>query len=310
MKKYIIAIDMGGTHIRTAIFDKDSRILSLESFHNSHSIVDIKKIKDSIRAQSNNLAIDINRDVDGIGIAIASPGVNPATGKVNWNKLTFTFPKNFNILNEFRKEFKKPVFIENDLNSAALAELYVGNLQGKKNGLVITVSTGIGAGIISNGFLLRGSNYTAGEIGHMFINDNDKELVCNRGDFGCWEAFASAKSTEQRYYKKYKKQISAKEIIKLAQKGNKKALSVLKDISFWFGLGLSNIINILDPEVIVMYGNFFLNSWPLFKKDVLKIIQKRSFNPSIKFKRTKFGDNGSLIGAANLVIHKPYETIV
>lgn len=300
MKKYAIGIDLGATFFRVGLIDNNGKVLSLEkSSAPKDSKIAIKNIKRAIKNIINRKGLNFQKEISGIGLSIASP-VNPQTGQVNWSK-KLPFSGNYNILKDLKKGFRKPIFIENDLNAAALAELHFGSLKGKKNGIILTVSSGIGSGIILNGSLYRGSNFSAGEVGHIVVNPLSKELFCNRGDTGCWEAFASAKSVERRYFLKYKKRKTAKEIVALAKKGDKKSLKILKEAAFWLGIGMSNVINILDPEVIIIYGSFFLESWPLMKNDILKVIKKRSFNPKIKILKTRLGDNGCLLGAGLLV---------
>ncbi len=305
MKKYAVGIDIGATHLRVGIVSRSGRLLSSRKFCTPKSTQStIKTIKDSIKDLVSENSLSFRNDILGIGIAVASPNVNSNTGSVNWNPV-FPFSKNFNLKDALKKIFKKPIFIENDLNAAAVGEMYLGELKRKKNGIVLTVSSGIGSGIVMNRDLYRGYNLSAGEVGHTILNPFCKGLRCNsRGDIGCWEALASAKSAERRYFLKYKKRLEAKEIVKLAKKGDKKSLKILKEITYWLGVGISNIINVLDPEVIVIYGSFFLSIWSLISRDIKKAVKEKSFNPKIIFKKTKLGDDGGLLGAAFLVFRK------
>lgn len=300
MKKYAVGIDLGGTHLRIGLVDKSGKILDLVKIDNPKNVKDIiTTIRDKTFDLVKENSLNFRRNISGIGVAVASP-VNPETGKANWSR-KLPFSKNFNLLKILKKYFERPVLIENDLNAAALGELLFGGFKGKKNGIIITESTGIGSGIILSGEIYRGHNFIAGEIGHMIVNPLCRDLKCNRGHIGCFEALASAKSAEQRYFARYKRKLVAEEIVKLAKIGDKKSLKILKEIGFWLGVGITNIINILDPEVIVIYGDFFLNIWPLIQGDIKKIVKKRSFNPKIIFQKTKLGDNGGVLGAASLI---------
>ena len=302
MKKYAIGVDLGQTHLRVALVNKTGKLRAfykLRTPDTSQGIIKaIKRNIEDILIENN---LKLRQDIIGIGLAVASPGVNPKSGRLAWNE-SLPFSKNFNLLKALKKELKKPVFIENDLNAAAIAEAKIGSLKDVKNGVVLTCSTGVGAGIILNKDIYRGFSFNAGEVGHMIINPFDREFVCNTGHFGDPDGLASARSAEKRYFKKSKKRLEAKEIVKLARKGNQKALQTLKETAFWLGITIHNIINILDPERVVIYGNFFLESWPIVNKDIKKIVQK-SFNPKIPIKKTKLGDDGGCIGAALLVFN-------
>ncbi len=300
MKKYAIGIDLGGTHLRTSIIDSKGKILALSKIKN---LGNAKKILESIIGSINDIVKDtgliFSKDIIGIGLSIASPNVNIKTGQVNWNK-TIPFSKNFNLKKYLEKKLKKRVVIENDLNAVAFAEFHLGCMQ--DNSIVIAISTGIGAGIVINGDIYRGKTFAAGEIGHMFISSNSNNR-CTRGDKGCWEALASGKAVEANFSKVYKQKMTAKDIVLSAKKNDKRSLRIIKDTSYFIGIGISNIINILDPEVIVIYGSFFLSIWPLVGNNIKKVIKERSFNPKIKILKTKLGDNGGILGAALLVFN-------
>lgn len=302
MKKYAIGIDLGQTHTRIALVNKTGKIKVFRKLRTSDTSQGIiKAIKKNIEDILSENKLNFSKDILGIGVAVASPGVNPKDGRLVWNK-SLPFSKRFNLLNVLKKEFNKPVFIDNDLNATVIAEAKIGCLKKIKNGVVLTCSTGVGAGIILNGDIYRGLSFNAGEVGHMIVNPLDREFACNTGHFGDPDGLASARSVEKRYFKKSKKRLEAKEIVKLAKKGDRKALKSLKETAFWLGITIYNIINILDPECIVIYGNFFLESWSLIKKELQKNIQK-SFNPKISVKKTKLGDNGGILGAAFLVFY-------
>lgn len=303
MKKYAIGIDLGGTHLRFAIVSKDGKFLNYKKLDTpKESKKAWNLIKENIINIVQEKKVDFKKDILGIGLSIASPA-NPETGVVNWSK-KLPFSGNFNILKTLKKEFKKPVFVENDLNAEALAEMNFGVLKNIKNAVILTVSSGIGSAIILDGKVYQGSNFSAGEIGHTIVNPYCRELLCNRGDTGCWEAFTSAKSLERRYFLKYKKKNEAKNIVRLAKNGDKKSFSLLKEIAYWLGIGITNIINALDPEIIVLYGDYLLETWPILEKDARKIIKERAFNSKISIKKTLLGDNGCLLGASLLVFNK------
>jgi len=299
MKKQAIAIDMGGTNLRFALVDDKGRINHLSKKANPGNK---KKLLEAIDQEISRLLRNISKDaILGIGVSVASPNVNCKTGSINWNKETFPYFGSFNLKKYLEKSFNQKVFIENDLNAAALGELHFGALKGRGNGILITNSSGIGAGIVIDKELYRGNSFSAGEVGHMMLDLAGKN-VCTRGDKGCWESFCSGRALEADYFRQLKEEKTAKEIVSLAKNGDKKSLKLLKPLGSYIGMGLSNIINILDPEVIIIYGSFFLEIWPLVRKDVKEFLLDRSFNPNVTIVKTELGDNGSLLGAACLAL--------
>jgi len=289
--KYAIAIDLGGTHFRIALVSSAGKILKLNKTKTPKKPTEIVSLISDFIEQ-------VDKKIIGIGVAIASP-LNSKTGEVSWTK-RLSYPKSFNLKKELEKKIKKPIFCENDLNATALGEAVFGSLKKVGNGVVITISTGIGGGLIINKKLYTGSNFLAGEVGHIPV-DTKSKMKCNHGHIGDWEALSSALSVEKRYKEKTNKKKTAKEIVELAKSGDKISKKILKETSKYIGIGLSGVINILDPEVVVIYGSFFLKIWPIYNKEIKKYLFMRAFNKKVRFVKTKLGDNGGLLGVASLV---------
>jgi glucokinase len=184
-----LGIDLGGTKILTAVADPRGRMLSRD-----HSITPAEKGTDAvIQAILQSAA----RALEQAGIAaselsaigVGAPGLsNPETG------VLFTSPNlpgwlNVSLKDIIEKKINKKAFLINDANAAALGELYFGAAKGSRNFIYITISTGIGGGIVVNGQIYTGTLGIAGEVGHMTIQDGGP--LCNCGNRGCWEALAS-----------------------------------------------------------------------------------------------------------------------
>jgi len=241
MGKDVIAIDLGGTHLRTALV-------------RNNKIIDIKK-RDTAKSKKlllKGMAEDIQHFIniyDGIrGIGVASPGPLENGKLLNTPNLPLRY---FNLKKFLENKFHKKVVIENDANCVALAELKLGVK--KHHFLVLTIGTGLGGGVIVHGKLFMG-NGLGGELGHIIL---DKGI-----DF---ENLVASKALKRRTKKELGNEMLIKDLIKLSSKGNVKAKKVLQEISTYLGQGIASLISVFDPDVIVLAGgareagNKFLN---------------------------------------------------
>lgn len=265
----VIAVDLGGTFLRVGLV-KNNQIL--------------KYIKKPTPRNKDNLIKElflsiellINKNIKGIGIA--SPG--PLKNGIIKNPPNLPL-QNYNLKKELLKKFKKKVEIENDASCVALAEAKFGCK--KKNFFVLTLGTGIGGGIIINGKLYKGEGY-AGELGHIILN--------NERDFeDLWK-------DRRRLSKKYFSQILLiKDLLKIK---DKRARKILNETSNYLGQGIASLINIFDPEVVILSGGIretgdkFLN---MIKKQINKytILPKKTF-----IRWTKLKHSG-ILGASLLI---------
>lgn len=221
----IIAIDLGGTYLRTAVV-KNNKILKYEKRRTPKNKTDL--IKELINSIDNLIFKDVK------GIAVASPG--PLENGVIKNPPNLAL-QNCNLKKILRNKFKMRVEIENDANCVALAEAKVGCK--KKNFIVLTLGTGIGGGIVINNELYKGQGY-AGEFGHMILDNGEyfENLV----------AWKRVKILTMKYFKK---QVFISDLVKMK---DSKAKKILKELSFYLGQGIASLINIFNPEVVVLAG--------------------------------------------------------
>jgi glucokinase len=313
-KNYILSIDFGGTKILAALLDLKGRILSRFKIptqpYSSKSIIVktlVKLIKDVLK--ENEVTEESVR-----AICIGIPGsVNPYTGIIG------TAPNlkisNFDIRAAMEKYISIPVLIENDVNLGALGIQHF-ELNGKRrNFLVVFIGTGIGSALVFEGKLYRGSNYYAGEIGHIVIEPDGP--LCGCGNYGCFEAIASRTAIAREIKKDLKKKkkgvlkqfVSSNKQIKskaLAQAVKKKDPIALKHIEYScevVGRTLANITNLLNLDLIVLGGGVIeaIGSFMLprikasFKENVLKDLGK-----GINIINTRLGDDAALYGGIAL----------
>ena len=184
--------------------------------------------------------------------------------------------------------------MENDVNCFTLGEALVGAGKGAETVLGITLGTGVGGGIVIDGRIYRGAFGAAGELGHMTIKFDGPRCSCS--SFGCLEEYCS-----ERFF--LKKGGLPQKFYDDAEKGDKKALKIYNEYGKYLGIGLANVINLLDPEVIVIGGGI-ANAYKLFVKEMEKEIRKRVISPVskkyVKIKKAALNGLGGAVGAALL----------
>lgn len=292
IKSFIIGIDIGATKIVAGLVSVSKEVKVL------------KKLKIKTRANKNKIIDDLvflikkldpKNKVRKIGIGIAGQ-VDIETGKLifspNMKKL-----RNFEFIKLLENKLKRDVDIkiDNDANCFALGE-YVFGLGGKyKNVVGLTLGTGVGSGIIINGKLYHGKSF-ASEAGHMIVNLNRNRCTC--GIDGVLEAYSSGKAIEKEYNKLTGITKTAKEIRKYALENKKSPdYKICKKAGKYLGIGLASIINILDPEIIVIGGSIAKSDLILniAKKEARKYIFYKNYKPKIV--KSKLGEDAGILGA-------------
>lgn len=199
------------------------------------------------------------------------------------------------------------IMVENEANTSALAEQWFGDgIKNKSN--IVFISEGVGTGIILDKKLMQGSHDAAGQFGHMTIFADGKPCVC--GNRGCWEMYASNLATVKRYFGSNALEFDGKinqgikQIAKLAGEGDENAIKTLRETGRYLGIGISNIIKAIDPEVIIL-GGVILAAWNFIYPEIVKEIQKRvffNFKSNGQIIPSALKERSSLIGALTLVI--------
>ncbi|SJZ42094.1 ROK family protein [Selenihalanaerobacter shriftii] len=269
MQGYVIGVDLGGTKILTALADLEGEILAksrLATLADEGQTVVVKRIIESIEQVLKDAEIK-RKEVQAIGVGCPGPlnvteGIIYHAPNLGW--------KDVNIKELIKNEIDIPVFIENDANAAALGEKWFGAGRNIDNLIYMTVSTGIGGGIIINRKLYHGANDSAGEIGHIVI-DPASHSECGCGDVGCWEAIASGTALGRLGKEAVDvgqnslmeelvddiddiDEIDGAIVTKAAAKGDKVAGQILEQVTNYLGIGVANLVNILNPEMIIVGG--------------------------------------------------------
>lgn len=311
----IFAADLGGTHLRAATVDRQGRI-QFRFKQNTPQGTDAAAIVDAIVSavrecqQQSETADQIS------AVSIVVPGtVNVAEGAV-------VKAPNLPCLDGFRlaaaltEQLHLPAIVENDANAAAVGEMWRGAAIGCKTIICVTLGTGVGGGIILDGKLWRGVDGAAAEIGHMCV-DPFGGVACTCGSRGCLEVFASAtaivrmtREARPRYPDSVlqgQENLTAETIFAAGKDGDELALEIFRRMGVYLGIGLANLINILNPEMIVIGGGV-VNGWDLFAKHMHQQIEERAFPllaARVRIERAKCGDDAGLLGAARLATGLP-----
>jgi len=307
-KKLIFAADLGGTHLRAATVDQRGNIRS-RSKQNTPQGKDANAIVDAIVRAVDEFGRD---DISAVSLVV------PGTVKVEEGAVVKA--PNLPCLDGFRlaaaltARLGLPAILENDANAAAVGEMWRGAAVGCKTIICVTLGTGVGGGIILDGKLWRGVDGAAAEIGHMCV-DPFGGVACTCGSRGCLEVFASAtaivrmtREASPRYPESILqgRERTAETIFEAGQAGDELALEIFRRMGVYLGIGLANLINILNPEMIVIGGGV-VNGWDLFEKHMHQQIEERAFpllTARLKIVRAKCGDDAGLLGAARLALRQ------
>lgn len=301
VKKFIIAVDLGGTNLRVALLDLRYRIVLKHSFNtrtllNKDRLIEviIKAVNDILESQNIN-----KRNILGVGLGL--PGsIDYAKGVVH--SLT-NIPgwKDVRLGRLLKKKLGMPVFMDNDANLMCLAEYRLGAAGGSRYAVCLTLGTGVGAGVISEGRLYRGANNAAGEVGHIPLNESGPR--CNCGGRGCLETYVGNNRILAEARKIFGQDISLEGISRLAGNGNAKALRFWSSVGRHLGIALTGVTNLLSPDVIVIGGGV-ANAGKALLDEVKKVIKNRAMKVQgrhVKVYMANLGSDAGLIGAAVMV---------
>jgi glucokinase len=303
MAKFAIAVDIGGTKTKIALVGKeDSRILfkdvlSTGIFKNKNELISYltKKIDEIIEKMGIRKS-----DVHGLGIGLPGP-VDYSKGLVRYLP-NISGWRNVPLGKILLNRTGLPTFIDNDANLAALAEYRLGAGRIAKDLICITLGTGIGGGLILDGRLYRGWQFSAGEIGHLPLNE--KGPRCNCGGLACLERYVGNEAILKEARLKTKdRKITLERLSRLARAGDKDAIEVWKKVGSRLGLALAAAANLLNLKLVVIGGGVADAGKVLFDS-VRRTIDQRAMNgpaKRIKLRKAKLGNDAGLMGAAILV---------
>ena len=313
MQRLVLTLDVGGTHFRLALIDEKGQLLKQckgESCVEEGPKEGIRRIMAAVPEMLSGIETG---SITGMGIAIAGL-VTPETG------ILLTSPNMLSWYNTpvkqiFERELKLPVQIGNDANLAVLGEHRFGAGKGSNDVIYITVSTGIGGGVITGGRLLTGSAGFAGELGHMTIDLNGPKCKC--GSIGCFEVMASGTAIAGFAVDRLSggehsaitetvsgdlTKVTAKVVAEAAEAGDTVARAVMRTATTNLGVGLANLVHIFNPDIIILGGGVS-QAGELIFEPVREVVAERIMRDyAVSIVPAALGDDCGLLGAAALVL--------
>lgn len=312
-RELVIGLDLGGTNIKGALLDRDGNIIlkreAATLAQEGPEAVTLRMaglISEFEAAAKNN-----GEEVIGVGVGI--PGLpDQQSGDVifapnlGW--------RNVPLVKFLKNTVTLPVVLENDANVAALGEQWRGAGRGSKNMIMITIGTGIGGGLIIGGDLYSGTNGSAGEIGHTVIDPAGP--LCSCGRQGCLETLTSASAMKRMAVEAVargektslaeKKEIEAKDVICAARERDPIAAKIVSSAAHYLGIGIANMINIFNPDTVVIGGGVS-GAGDILLKPLRDSTKKWSLDASyrvVKLALAELGNDAGCIGAGGLVLNR------
>jgi glucokinase len=313
MPPYILAVDLGGTQIRAALCDASGQIfrrVANLTFANEGQCAVVGRIFDTMAEALEGVAPE---DLAGIGIGAPGP-LNPTTGVIieapnlpGWN--------NVPLRNLVSEHFGKPAFLGNDANLAALAEYNFGAARGIRDLIYLTISTGIGGGVIADGKLLLGAQGLAAEAGHVVIDPNGPPCGC--GKPGHLEAYAAGPAITRDVVSRLragKKSritkmvggdldlVNTRVINEAAQEGDKLAANAFRRAGHYLGIGIANYLHLFNPRMVVLGGSV-TKAGPLLFEPMRESINRLAwptYTEGLAIVQAALGDDVGLLGALAL----------
>jgi glucokinase len=277
----VIAIDLGGTKIAVASVSERGTVR--------------QRMEEPVdRSSALEQIVRMAREIDGEAVGVAVPGLVRRDGTVwapnlpGWDRVP--------LARELKRKLRLPVFVESDRNAVVLGESWRGAARGKSDVIVLMVGTGIGAGILSGGNIVRGAHELSGCAGWMVVSDEANEMTSR---VGALESLASGPAIAR-----VARAESALAVAIRARKGQRDAVDALKAAARQLGRAIANLVSLFDPEIIVMTGGL-MNAGDLFLDDVKhsarEFAQPLSF-PHVEIVISTLGTEANLLGAARLAL--------
>ncbi len=313
MSKVVVGIDLGGTNIKTALVSTEKKVLSKNSRPSNAD-----KGPDAVMDAMAEAVEDLMKETGTARADVLACGIG-APGPMNWQTGVVYSPpnlpgwENVPLAQLMYQRLSIPCFVDNDANVACYGEYWLGAGQGTQSMAVFTLGTGVGGGIVVFGELLRGIDGTAAELGHLKVQRDGRRCGC--GGLGCLEAYASVtgmvrtaqehldENPDSLLYKQFHDQpdnITGKDLTDAANKGDAFACWVHEETATWLGLGIASLINLQNPERIVLCGGMIAAGDLLFDP-VRRVARENAF--PVPAKRCEIvpaglGSDSGVIGAA------------
>lgn len=313
----VLAVDIGGTKMAAGLFDCAGRALSRSrnetpSTDDPEQIADaVVRVADAVMSEGGYRADQI----DAVGVSCAGI-INTDTGVVVFSP-NIPALRNTPLREMLSARLGRVVHLANDANLAAVGEWYFGVQRAVSDLVYVTVSTGIGGGVISHGKLVNGACGAAGEVGHMTIDIDGPECPCGRR--GCWEALASGRALAERTVQRIEAgdmtvvgdlaggdmaNVDAQLVEIAARQGDSLAQEMIATTAYYVGVGLGNLINLFNPQLILLGGGV-MKIGDALTEPAARVARERAYVDEacgVEIRRAVLGDDSPLLGATALAL--------
>ncbi|NWF93090.1 MAG: ROK family protein [Syntrophaceae bacterium] len=313
MVKFLIGADVGATNVRIGVVTPEGEILERIEYPIDSS-GKASALLEQLVSNLNDLSEQrIKRANHLIGIGVGIAGTIDLERGIVYESPNIKDLKGFRIRDFFREKISRPVVIENDANAFTLGEGWMGAAKGCQHYCGLTLGTGVGGGIVVEGRLLRGAEGLAGEVGHMVIYSEGP--ACGCGGRGCLEVYASGTAIRRMALEAIERgvgggilkwvgrdlaRVTSEKVFEVAQYGDIEAQEIFNEMGRYLGLGLVNLINLFNPERIVIGGKVS-QAWDYFIGSVTETIRERAMEgpkERVEIVRARCGDDAGILGAA------------
>ncbi|WP_288217688.1 ROK family protein [uncultured Fusobacterium sp.] len=295
----VVGIDIGGTAVKYALLSEEGTLLSTGEFPTC--------AEKGVENLFNNICkvIDKYNCSDLLGIAVSGTGqIDGSIGKVIGGNPIIPGWIGTNLVELLETKYGIRAVLENDVNCAALGEKWLGAGKDEENFVCLTIGTGIGGGIILNNDIFRGDTCVAGEFGHIQIVKNGVQCMC--GKKGCYERYASATALVKMVKDATGKELNGKEIFELEKAGDTKIKEIVDTWIDYFTDGLSTIIYIFNPSLVVIGGGVTKQGDYLLDRINKSLDGKlgENYKKNLKIRFAQLGNNAGMLGAEYLLLKK------
>jgi glucokinase len=319
MVRFVLGIDIGGTNLVVGSVAEDGSSMVASASEPTHSEAGATDVVDRLVGLAERAVATTRREAPGaeiLGVGVGAPG--PLDTKRGIVLLTPNLGwVNMPLRQIIHDRLGLPAALDNDANCAVLGEWWVGAARGARHAIGITIGTGIGGGLIIGGRLYHGASDVAGEIGHITIDTEGRRCKC--GNYGCLEAYASGPNIALRAVEELeagaesrlralvggdREKVTAQTVYQAAADGDELALEVVNDTAKFLGVGIADLLNVFNPEVVVVCGGVTLAGDHLFEP-LRREVARRAFKPAVTACRIVPGElagTAGVYGAAKIFL--------
>jgi N-acetylglucosamine repressor len=302
---YVVGIKLRGDGVTTVVCDLDAQIVSSNERYVplvGDPMAALDAIEEETRRALRDAAVPASK-VLGVGVGLSgvidsTAGVCRFSHLLQWHDVELAAP--------LRRRMGLPVWVENDVNTLAVAEKWAGDAHTASNFVTLSVGRGIGLGIVVERSLYRGSHGAGGEFGHMIVEPGGPRCECGR--YGCLEAMVGEGALRRRVSERKGHDVSREELLMLVEMGDSAALDIVDSAGRKLGLAVANMVTLLNPELLIICGEgTALGS--AFIDPIVSCVREQTFadlGRQLEIKIQSWGDEAWAVGAATLVLRESF----